>query len=88
MNLIKGVVSIIGFAGVVILFKKMFEPASYEELADLYEEERKKSGGDRTYIMESLDGEMLRRSNEKYEREHPNAETVHREHGRYLPNDD
>ena len=34
------------------------------------------------------DEEMTRRANEVYERENPNAETRHREHGWYLPNDD
>lgn len=34
------------------------------------------------------DEEMTRRANEAYEPENPNAETRHREHGWYLPNDD
>lgn len=35
------------------------------------------------------DKEMRRRADEAYERENPNPpERLHREHGRYLPNDD
>lgn len=34
------------------------------------------------------DEEMTRRANEVYERENPNAQTRHREHGWYLSNDD
>lgn len=78
------------------LFKSAFdiwlENASYEELADGYEKRRqawiKEGTGDKTPEMRRIDSEMVRRSNEKYEREHPNAKPVHREHGRYLPNDD
>ena len=33
------------------------------------------------------DEEMTRRANKAYERENPGAETRHREHGWYLPND-
>lgn len=83
-----------GFLG--NLFKSTFdiwlENASYEELADGYEKRRqawlKEGAGDKTPEMRRIDSEMVRRSNEKYEREHPNAKPVHREHGRYLPNDD
>ena len=78
------------------LFKSTFdiwlENASYEELAVGYEKRRqawlKEGAGDKTPEMRRIDSEMVRRSNEKYEREHPNAKPVHREHGRYLPNDD
>jgi len=39
--------------------------------------------------MHRYDGESIRRSNEAYEREHPDPpEPRHREHGWYLPNDD
>lgn len=35
------------------------------------------------------DVELVRRANEAYDRENPNPpKPVHREHGRYLPNDD
>lgn len=35
------------------------------------------------------DTELVRRANEAYDRENPNPpKRVHREHGRYLPNDD
>lgn len=43
--------------------------------ADLYDE------------LDRYDEEMTRRANEAYERENPSAETRHREHGWYLPND-
>ncbi|NHN29654.1 hypothetical protein [Paenibacillus agricola] len=73
-------------------FENLLDTASDEELADEYETRRlvllKDGGGDRTYEMERLNDEMVRRSNEKYEKEHPNAETRHREHGWYLHNDD
>ena len=94
MKLIKGIGAVIGVVasfGFVALIIKFFEPASDEELAETYEKIRLdwlKNGGDKPYSMERIDSEMLRRANEKYEREHPNSETVHREHGRYLPNDD
>ena len=39
-------------------------------------------------IMNLIDREMARRMNEKYEREHPNAQARHREHGWYLPNEE
>lgn len=80
------------------IFKRVFacKKQSDEELADEYEEIRLewlKDGDERTNQMKRnemyrLDHEMVRRSNEKYEKEHPNAETRHREHGWYLPNDD
>ncbi len=70
----------------------MLDTASDEELATEYETRRlewlKDGGGDRTNEMERLNDEMVRRSNEKYEKEHPNAEARHREHGWYLSNDD
>lgn len=73
-------------------FENWLETASDEELAKGYEERRldwlKKGGGDKTPEMRRIDNEMVRRSNEKYEKEHPNAKPRHREHGRYLPNDD
>lgn len=73
-------------------FEKWLETVSYEELADGYEERRldwlKKGGGDITPEMRRINNEMVRRSNEKYEKEHPNVEAKHREHGWYLSNDD
>ena len=73
-------------------FESWLETASYEELADGYEERRldwlKKGDGDTTPEMRKINNEMVRRSNEKYEKEHPNAEPRHREHGWYLSNDD
>ncbi|MDD9271495.1 hypothetical protein ACFPES_31115 [Paenibacillus sp. GCM10023248] len=73
-------------------FENLLDTASDEELADEYETRRlewlKDGGGDRTNEMERLNDEMVRRSNEKYEKEHPNAKARHREHGWYLSNDD
>jgi hypothetical protein len=68
-----------------------FETASDEELSDGYEERRLewlKKGGDKTPEMKKIANEMVRRSNEKYEKEHPNAKPRHREHGWHLDNDD
>lgn len=73
-------------------FENWLEEASDEELADGYENRRldwlKNGGGDRTYEMKRIDNEMVRRANEKYEKEHPDSKPRHREHGWYLPNDD
>jgi hypothetical protein len=73
-------------------FERWIEAASDKELADGYENRRldwlKKGAGDKTPEMRRINNEMVRRSNEKYKKEHPNAEPRHREHGRYLPNDD
>lgn len=50
---------------------------------------RHSAGDDRYDELRRYDAEMVRRSNEAYEREHPNPPaTRHREHGWYLPNDD
>lgn len=38
--------------------------------------------------MDRYNAEMVRRANAAYARENPNPQRVHREHGRYLPNDD
>ena len=77
------------------LFKHSFyywvNTASYEELAEGYENRRKESmkkDGRRTSEMEIINNEMVRRSNEKYKKEHPNAKPVHRSGGWYLPSDD
>lgn len=71
---------------------KWFESVSDDELADDYEERRldwlKNGGGDITPEMKRINNEMARRSNEKYEKEYPNVEPRHREHGWYLSNDD
>ena len=40
------------------------------------------------HLLNRFDNVIGRRRNEKYEREHPNQKVIHREHGRYLPNDD
>lgn len=73
-------------------FKNWLETASDEELDDGYEQRRlewmKDNHGDITPEMSKINGEMVRRMNEKYQKEHPNAEVRHREHGWYLPNDD
>ena len=47
-----------------------------DEASELYDE------------LHRYNAEMTRRANEAYERENPNVETRHREHGWYLPNDD
>ena len=62
--------------------------ASDEELADEYEKRRLECHGNVTYEMNRINDEMIKRMNEQYEKEHPNAEPRHREHGWYLPNDD
>lgn len=73
-------------------FENWLKTASDEELEDGYEERRlewlKNSHGDRTPEMRRIDDEMVRRMNETYRREHPDAQPRHREHGWYLPNDD
>lgn len=73
-------------------FQNWLETASDEELDDGYEERRlewmKDTHGDITPEMSKINDEMVRRMNERYEKEHPNAEARHREHGWYLPNDD
>lgn len=46
-----------------------------DEATDLYNE------------MHRFDEEMIRRENEAYVRDNPDAETRHREHGWYLDND-
>jgi hypothetical protein len=38
--------------------------------------------------MDRYNAEMVHRANEAYVRENPNPQRVHREHGRYLPNDE
>ncbi len=69
-------------------FGNWLETASDEELDDEYERRRLECHGNVTYEMDKINDEMVRRMNEKYEKEHPNAEPRHREHGWYLPNDD
>ena len=39
-------------------------------------------------LLNRFNNEEIRRMNEKYEKENPNAQPRHREHGWYLPNDD
>ncbi len=62
--------------------------ASDEELNDEYEKRRLDCHGDITDEMDQLNAEMVRRMNEQYENEHPNAEPVYHEHGWYLSSDD
>lgn len=69
-------------------FGNWLETASDKELDDEYEKRRLECHGDVTYEMDRINDEMVRRMNEKYEKEHPNAEPRYREHGWYLPNDD
>jgi len=97
------VAGIVGVGAFIIAVNKLFhnsdedfanwlETASDEELSNSYEERRlewlKNSHGDITPEMSRINDEIVRRMNEKYEIEHPNAEARHREHGWYLPNDD
>jgi hypothetical protein len=66
-------------------------PLSDEELAEEREALRLRwvSGEDHYDALHRYDDEMVRRANEAYEREHPDApEPRPREHGWYLPNDD
>ena len=80
----------------IIVSGNLLASASDEELSESYEKLRLewlKDQNERTNQikrnnMHVIDREMVRRANEKYEKEHPNAETQHREHGWYLPNDD
>lgn len=39
-------------------------------------------------ILDRFNDDEIRRMNAQYEKDHPNAEPRHREHGWYLPNDD
>ncbi len=39
-------------------------------------------------LLNLFNNEEIKRLNAKYEKEHPNAQPRHREHGWYLPNDD
>lgn len=77
------------------LFDKLFKTlntASDDELASDYEELRlswlKDGDSDKRNKMYRIDEEMVKRANEKYEKEHPDAKPRHREHGWYLSNDD
>lgn len=77
------------------LFDKIFKTlksATDDELASNYEKLRLswlKDGDDvKRYDMDRINAEMVKRANEKYEKEHPDAKPIHREHGWYLSNDD
>lgn len=90
-NVFKTIGIVIGAIVVGAIVKKFCAPASDEEIAKRHEELRLdwlENGGDKPYEMEQLDKEMVRRSNQKHRKEHPNAEARHREHGWYLSNDD
>lgn len=39
-------------------------------------------------LLNRFDNEIIRRMNERYDKEHPDAKPIYREHGWYLPNDD
>jgi len=39
-------------------------------------------------LLNLFDRVIGQRRNERYEREHPKQKVIHREYGRYLPNDD
>lgn len=72
---------------------KWFKSISDDEFYAEREPVRKlarENGGDANaeILLQRFNKEEVRRLNEKYEKEHPNTETRHREHGWYLPNDD
>lgn len=71
---------------------KWFRDVSDEEFYSEREPIRVKAvyDGDSNAIrlLHRFNQEEIRRMNEKYEKEHPNAESRDREHGWYLPNDD
>jgi uncharacterized membrane-anchored protein YhcB (DUF1043 family) len=65
---------------------------SDQELADEYEALRVRYVAGEVRLLPEMDRynrEITRRMNEAYASEHPEPQArVHREHGRYLPNDD
>lgn len=71
--------------------KKWFENVSDEEFYAEREPIRQahcKGDGDAGRLLDLFNNEEIRRMNEKYEKEHPDAKPRHREHGWYLSNDD
>jgi len=72
--------------------KKWFKDVSDEELYSEREPIRIKAvyDGDNSAVklLDCFNQEEIRRLNEKYEKENPDAKPRHREHGWYLPNDD
>lgn len=76
---------------------KWFKNASDDELETEREKVRERyvdgtnniDEADKLYnTLHKFDDEMIERANSKYEKEHPDAKTRHREHGWYLSNDD
>lgn len=72
--------------------KRWFQKVSDEVFYAEREPVRKKAiyeGDDTAWILlDMFNQEENRRLNERYEKEHPNGQARHREHGWYLPNDD
>ena len=73
--------------------EEWFNTISDEEFDAEREPVRKKArenGGDldADKLLRRFDREEAQRLNEKYEKENPNWQPIHREHGRYLPNDE
>lgn len=71
--------------------KRWFENVSDEEFYSEREQIRQAfcRGDERAEkLLDLFNNEEIRRMNEKYEKENPNAKPRHREHGWYLSNDD
>lgn len=71
--------------------KKWFENVSDEEFYTDREPVRQAAcRGDEGAegLLNRFNNEEIRRMNEKYKKEHPDAKPRYREHGWYLPNDD
>ena len=68
-------------------FKSWLETMSDKDLEEAYEKRRLENHGNVTNDMALIDSEIVKRMNEKYEREHPNSIPRYREHGWYLPSD-
>lgn len=68
-------------------FKKISDEEFYEEREPVRQAYYRGDAGAEN-LLYKFNNEEICRMNEKYEREHPNAEPRHREHGWYLPNDE
>lgn len=70
---------------------RIFGPQTDEDLVADHERLRLlwlETGDERIHdAMDTIDQKMVKRSNKRYQKEHPDTETRHREHGWYLPND-
>lgn len=70
--------------------KKWIENLSDKEFGIEREKVRLRhcNGEDNYDLLKLFDEVQIHRMNKKYEEEHPNAQTRHREHGWYLSSDD